>query len=460
MGSPQGSNRPAFAGVRFRRCWSRVVLLFVILFSAQAPAPACVDARECSRQSAAAAAHGDFELAHDLAWRAVQKGRPNDPALMLVLARAQALSGRPGDALVMLGRLADLGAAPDVADDPDFRRVRALPGWAQLEAQLAGRPAPPSVIPTPSPAPPSSFRTSTASAPPSSAVPERSISSAGPAPVASAPSAAGETSLAFSAPGIEPFALVHDAVSRRFVLGDRRAHRLLVVDEVSRNVVNFVSAASAGFYEELTALALDTRRGDLWVASAQGDDDAEARTSIVHKLQLISGRTLLEVRAPDRSAPLRIAAIAVAPEGTVYALDSASGRLFRVPPGGRTLELVMTLDAAGGGALAAVDDRTLYVAAAKGLLRVDVGARTAAAVKSADDLGGFASLAWRGGTLLGVEHVAGSFLMVRVRLDASGMRAQPRQILAASPTPAVGALGGEGFYYLADAATIRRLSVR
>ena len=47
---------------------------------------------------------------HDLAWRAVQKGKPNDPDLMLLLARAQSLSGRPGDALVMLGRIVDLGA--------------------------------------------------------------------------------------------------------------------------------------------------------------------------------------------------------------------------------------------------------------------------------------------------------------------------------------------------------------
>jgi hypothetical protein len=100
-------------------------------------------------------------------------------------------------------------------------------------------------------------------------------------------------------------------VSRRFVLGDRKAHRLLIVDEVSRNVVNFVSAASAGFYEQLTAFTIDARRGDLWVASARGSGDAAE--SIVHKLQLVSGRALMEAHAPDRSGPIRFVAVAATP---------------------------------------------------------------------------------------------------------------------------------------------------
>ncbi|MEZ5288579.1 MAG: hypothetical protein R2712_27985 [Vicinamibacterales bacterium] len=40
---------------------------------------------------------GAFERAHDRAWRAVQQGPKDDPALLFLLARAQALSGRPED---------------------------------------------------------------------------------------------------------------------------------------------------------------------------------------------------------------------------------------------------------------------------------------------------------------------------------------------------------------------------
>ena len=47
----------------------------------------------------AAADRREYERFHDLSWRAVQLGPRNDPALMSMLARAQALSGRPHDAL-------------------------------------------------------------------------------------------------------------------------------------------------------------------------------------------------------------------------------------------------------------------------------------------------------------------------------------------------------------------------
>ena len=343
-----------------------------------------------------AAARGDAETFHDLAWRAVQKGKPNDPALMLLLARAQSLSGRPGDALVMLTRLLDLGVTPDIAADPDFARVRALARWPELEARLAGRPAPAAPGTPPAPVAPG------APAPPAPAAP--------PSPPAP------PSGLTFSAPGLKPFALAHDAVSRRFVLGDREAHRLLIVDEVSHNVVNYVGSASAGFLDQVTGFTIDPRRGDLWVVSAAGE--GAGAISALHKLQLVSGRPLFEVRAPDRSGPVRFAGVAVAPDGTVYVLDGQGSRLFRLPPGARTLDLVMSVDAPGAAAIASADDRTLFIAGPAGILRVDLAARTAAPVKSPDDLGGFESLAWRGGTLIGVQHAGDSYLVVRLKLDA------------------------------------------
>jgi hypothetical protein len=81
-------------------------------------------------------------------------------------------------------------------------------------------------------------------------------------------------------------------------------------------------------------------------------------------------------------------------------------------------------------------------------------------VKTAEKLGGFESLAWRDGALLGIERVADSYLVVRIKLDGSGTRAQPRQILAASPTPAVGTLAGDAFYYVSADQTIRRVKLR
>jgi hypothetical protein len=261
--------------------------------------------------------------------------------------------------------------------------------------------------------------------------------------------------LAFDAAGLDPHGLAHDAVSRRFVVGDRQTPRLLVIDEVSHHVVSYVSAASAGFFEDLTAFTIDARRGDLWVVSVNGE--ADASSSVLHKLQLVSGRALLEARTTQ---PARLVGVTVTPDGTVYALDWIDSRIFRLRAGARALETVMRLDARRPTALAAADDRLLYVAADQGLVRVDVAARSAAPVKSVEALTDFESLSWRAGALIGVERVAGSSLIVRIALDAAGLRAQPRHVLAASPGATVGALGGDTYYYVAAPGIIRRLALR
>ena len=427
-----------------------MALFFVLLFMFQtAPGPACADAAECRAQAEAAASRGDYETFHDLAWRAVQKGRRNDKDLMFLLARAQSLSGRPDDALVMLERIVDLGGKPEVASNADFARVRQLARWSEVAAKFGATatPAADATGGTPSSA------ASAPSAPATAAPPPALRGGDGKAPSAEPPA------LSFDAPSLTAaVALAHDSVSRRFVLGDRSSSRLFIIDEVSHHVVNYASAATAGFYDQLTGFAIDARRGDLWVASAKGT--GASAMSTLHKLQLVSGRTLMEVPTADGAGATRLVDVTVTPDGTVYAIDELDARLFRARPGARRLELVMRLEATHPTALTAADDRVLYIAADGGLLRVDLDSNKAAHVKSVEELTRFVSLAWRGGALVGVERVADSFLVVRIALDPSGTRAQPRAILAASMEPTVGTLTPEGYYYLAGPGAIRLAKVK
>ena len=432
-------------------------VLVLAFFMLQAAPASCPDAAACRAAAEAAAAKGDYETFHDLAWRAVQKGKPNDPSLMMLLARAQSLSGRPGDALVMLGRLADLHAAVDVSL-PDFDRARRLPGWMEVEARLKGlapaagpeRPSPPAAAPV-APSPASSEKE--ARSDPAPEAPRAGAASSSPA------AAAVLDSLSFEPPAnLGAFALAHDSVSRRFVVGDAPSRRLLVIDEVSKHVVPYVSAASAGFYDDLTGLTVDARRGDLWVISATGTG-ADA-TSLVQKLQLVSGRGLMDVRPAKSLAPMRLVDLAVTPDGTVLALDAAGSRLLRLRAGSRSLEVMQHLDTARWTALTAADDQTVFAASDRGIVRVDLVSRAVQPVKSVEDLGGFVSLAWRNGALVGVQRTAGVSLVVRIALDGAGTRAQPRAILAAGTFPIVGTLAGNSFYYLTDAGTINRIAVR
>jgi hypothetical protein len=420
--------------------------LLALLLAVQT-AVGCASAGECRAQAEAAAARGDFEIFHDLAWAAVRKGRPNDPNLMYVLARAQSLSGRPGDAFVMLRRLAELGIWTDAATRDDFASVRYLKDWPALEAKIAAIAAP-----------------AAASAPPSTAATRRGEPAAVRAPDAPArpgahaalaaepPAPAG--ALEFESAGLDPIGLAHDGVSRRFVIADRLAPRLVVVDEVSRHVVPFVSAETSGFLDELTAVAIDARRGDLWVASASADG-----SSALHMLQLVSGRALREVKAPADGGPFRFVALAVARDGTIVALDGAGSRVCRLRPGARSLDVVTRVDGGGLTAVTAAEAGIVYVAGATGLWRVGLASRKAERVRGSVALDGVDSLAWRAGALLGVQRKGDGYVVVRVELDASGERARSRTVLATADRPAVGALGDGLFYYLSGQ-TIRRVRVR
>ena len=119
-----------------------MVVFVLSLLLLQSPPAACSTSDACRAEALIAEAAGQFETFHDLAWRAVQKGKPNDPELMTMLARAMALSGRPGDAIVMVERLADMGVKVDASGD-EFRVVRTLNDWPRVAAKLAalgGRP--------------------------------------------------------------------------------------------------------------------------------------------------------------------------------------------------------------------------------------------------------------------------------------------------------------------------------
>lgn len=365
----------------------------------------CPDVATCRQAALDAAGRGEFETFHDLAWRTVQKGRPNDPELMTLLARAQSLSGRPGDALVMLRRLAQMGVATDAAASDDFRRVRSLPGWPEIEALLRPSPSPPSVSvapaatkgtgPAPEPAPPER--------PPNpSAAPEED---ALPAPLAS----------------VQPAGLAYDAVSRRFIVGDRRANKLVIFDEVFKRATDMVAADSAGFFG-LSAIEIDRRRGDLWVANSSA-----VRGASLHKLQLVSGRVLFELAVPQELGPTTFVDAAVLADGHLLLLDAQGRRLLGLWPAQRAFKRAAVVDVEGATSLAATGDRVAYVAHREGVLRIDLSSGAATPLRDAP-AGLLRIRAVRGG-LIGVQTAGDAHRIVRLRLDAAGKRVNRIDVL-------------------------------
>ena len=454
-----------------------MILLFVLFlstspFASPQDASACATWQACRDLAQQAADRHDYEAFHDLAWRAVQKGPRNDTTLMTMLARAQSLSGRPHDALVMLQRIAALGGSTDAGTSEDFQRVRALPGWAEFERSAAEAPgasaaaAPAEPAPTKSDvAPPAGPPSATGRAPGRGrrVAPHEDAAAAaspGDASAADAPSGDAAEAMRFTTAAFTPAGLAYDAVSDRYIVGDREARKLTVVDEASRRVANLAGAQSAGF-GDVAALEIDPREGDLWVVSS----DPERRTATLHKLQLVSGRVLYALPLDETYGEARFADVAVTPHSTILALDAAARRVFRAQPKSRNLELAMSFDEDAPRSIAPESDTVAYVACANRVVRLDLGARRARALAAPAgvDLSGFRRLRWHRDSLVGIQETAdGTFRVVRLRLDSTGHRVRSADVLDRNlrmTDPTAAALSGDTFYYLSETGTFGGIAV-
>jgi hypothetical protein len=407
--------------------------------------------QDCQQLALDAAGREDFETFHSLAWRAVQSGPANDADLMFLLARAQTLSGRPHDALVMLGRLVDRGIVrSEVETTDDFRRVRSLAGWPNLLDRMHGT-APPTVAPSTASDPKLSL--ATAAKPSGSASAPRGTRDAAEAITGSIPVPAAVTA---------PIAMAYDYVSGRVVIADDSSDTLKVLSELSGNAVDLVSRGWGEGYHT-TALAIDPKRGDLWVVGARAN--AGLSESVVHRVQLISGRLLYSVPSPADSGATRFGAIERA-AASVLVLDVEGGRIFELGDGAKTLRLRLALPQRNLTGLALAGADAAYVAHAGGLVRIGLAAKRSTGVKSSLGIR-LEGIEWIGhfeNSILAVQRQAdGTMAAVRFRFDRSGRTVTALDTFGAAASRGAAVLGDTFFYIsaLPDGSTaVERVNLR
>ena len=422
------------------------------LRAAQGSLPArvtCQEWHECQRLALEAYARGEYERFHDLAWRSVQTGPARDPNLMYLLARAQSLSGRPHDALVMLGRLAAIGFVMDAATDDDFRAVRQLRQWPELEAAMTRTTRPADVSPTKVARPPD------ASPPvvPANVLPTAVV----PLPDISRPvfPAVPHVEEAVRIPGtiLGSAGLAYDRVSSRFVVADAGLRKLMIIDERSRHLVDLVTSASAGFYD-ITGLEIDPSRGDLWVVSAEpaATSDERAGASALHRLQLVSGRPLDRIPIPNDLRPCRLGDVAVTHDGSVLVLDTMGSRLLRFRPAAHTLTPVARLHLQSPTSVAVAGERVVYVAHAAGIARVDTVTGRVKPVSSSGDVSliGFERIRWALDSLVGIQRLSdGTRRAVHVKIvDARAVGIDTIDTDLSATDHPVATVSGDEFYFL------------
>jgi hypothetical protein len=411
-------------------------LLLAVCLGMQAPAasPAadCQNWQECRQQALDAASRHDYERFHDLAWRTVQKGPPRDPELMLLLARAQSLSGRPHDALVMIARLAESGFRTTATTSPEFERMRNLPEWSDVRSRVALTWV--RVDRLPELAVGKRLRASGSRL--ESRAPSAPVTASAPAGLVVPPPPSVEEVLRLPPMSLTPAGLAHDDVSGRYVLADRARRKLVIVDERAHHVVDLVDAASAGF-NDIAALVIDARRGDLWVVSGSEAESDKPAASILHRVQLISGRPLAAWSLPASFGPARFADVDVGDGDTVFVLDAIGKRIFPVTPRSGRFGTPLKVPFEGLTSLAVVGSHDAYVSHRGGITRVSLAGGGTVPVRAAAgvELKGFERIRWDRGRLLGIRQLPdGSHQPMRLRLSASGTRVIGTDVIE-TPTP-------------------------
>jgi len=277
-----------------------------------------------------------------------------------------------------------------------------------------------------------------------------------------------EQAVRISTPRFAASGLAYDAVSGRFVVGDRHGRKLIIVQDGADHAVDLVGAESAGFHE-IRAIAIDTRQGDLWVATATGEDEQWS----LHRLQLVSGRPLKVLPIDAALGPLKLVDLAVSPLGTILTVDAAGKRLLELRPKATSLQPVLSLAIDQPTSLAATNEEVVYVAGAASLERVDLKSRTAVpvSVPPGIEFANIERIRWHRDALLvvmGDGH--GSRRVVRFDLSASGRAVTAATVIdrtiAATAGPVFTTVSGDYLsYVVADAEPrtefiVRRIRLR
>jgi hypothetical protein len=258
-----------------------------------------------------------------------------------------------------------------------------------------------------------------------------------------------EDAARFSTSPFTPAGIAYDAISRRFLFGDVTGRRLFVVGEGSERSVDLVRADSAGF-DDVTALAIDAKRGDLWVASTATD----GRAGTVHRLQLISGRALTKFTVPLQDS-MRLSDLAIAGDGTLFILDSGARRLLALRPGAAAVEPLMRLTISNAASMA-IDDlgQRAYVAHSEGIARIDLQARRASPLTAANGIAltDFDYIRAYRDSLVGSQVQAdGSRGIVRLQLSGDRRAVSAATLIDTSSSEddaALATISGDDLYYL------------
>ncbi len=222
-------------------------------------------------------------------------------------------------------------------------------------------------------------------------------------------------------PKLIPEGVAYDAKGERFYIGSI-AQRKIVVTDGKGEFRDF--SVPKDKLDDILGLTVDPQHGYLYAVSTNGFEESartERRNNVVC-YDLKSGQLLNRFSAPEA---LQLNDLAIAPDGTLYATDSAGGTLFRKKPAKKMLTRFGEKGALrGANGIALAPEGNLYVTLSTGIARVDTSSGEPMRLQQPDDLvtGGIDGLYWHDGDLLGIQNSTNPGRVIRIALADKGTR--------------------------------------
>ena len=210
-------------------------------------------------------------------------------------------------------------------------------------------------------------------------------------------------------------------------------------------------------------MAIDARRRILWAltaatAQAKGVAAADLGATALLRIDLETGKVLARHAPPADGTKRQLGDLTVGPDGAVYASNSLGGEIWRLGPGAKSLDRLVSSPELGSpqGLAMAADGRRLLVADySSGLHVVDLASGAVSPVVIPQDvtLLGVDGLARSGQTLIAVQNGVAPQRLLRLWPTPDGKRLTRVETLAANlpdlDEPTSGAMRGDDFVFVA-----------
>ena len=269
-----------------------LTLAAVLCLAASAPESRLEQSFRLRKEAGAAAQAGDLAKAEALLEQALALYRTN-PGALIRLARVEVAAGKPAEAVAHLDAYARLGLTWNIAGDKALSTLADRPDFAPVAARLAANAAP-----------------------------------------------VGTLTVGADMPRTGPIFEGLVWQDDNWLVSSVTEKTIYRIDRTGAATVFLKADAETG---GVFGMALDGKV--LWAAEATGPDipgsGGAARTALL-KIDAATGALLTRYPVEGAPGPAQLGDVVVAPDGTVYASASVGAAIYRLKPGAKALDVVLS----------------------------------------------------------------------------------------------------------------------